>query len=96
MTMFKRPAINVFNTIRFLGQVLLLSILGVLLLVLSTWLVSASGQWDWLAFGVLVGTLPFICFYLAGFLLAPKRFYQSGMWKINPYHCAGALLLCAR
>ncbi len=96
MTMFTLSAINVFNTIKSLGQLLLLFVLGVFLLALSTSLVSVSGQWDWLAFGVLVGTLPFICFYLAGFLLAPKRFYQARIWKHQPSSLRwGVAIVCA-
>ncbi|WP_440879120.1 hypothetical protein [Vibrio natriegens] len=96
MTMFKLSTINVFNAIKSLGQVLLLFVLGSCLLILSTLLVSASGQWGWLAFGILVGTLPFIGFYLAGFLLAPKRFYQARMWKNQPSSLRwGVAIVCA-
>ncbi|MGR5450260.1 hypothetical protein ACP3V3_10955 [Vibrio sp. PNB22_3_1] len=54
MTMFTSRTINFFNLMKRLGQVLLLFVLGACLLILSTLLVSASGQWGWLALGILV------------------------------------------
>ncbi len=96
MTMFTSRTINFFNLMKRLGQVLLLFVLGACLLTLSTYLVSASGQWGWLAFGILVSTLPFIGFYLAGFLLAPKRFYQAQMWKNQSSSLRwGVVIVCA-
>ncbi|HIF5972549.1 TPA: hypothetical protein ACX3GT_004833 [Vibrio parahaemolyticus] len=96
MTMFTSRTINFFNLMKRLGQVLLLFVLGACLLTLSTYLVSASGQWGWLAFGILVSTLPFLGFYLAGFLLAPKRFYQAQMWKNQSSSLRwGVVIVCA-
>ncbi|WMN82040.1 hypothetical protein [Vibrio parahaemolyticus] len=96
MTMFTSRTINFFNLMKRLGQVLLLFVLGACLLILSTLLVSASGQWGWLAFGILVGTLPFFGFYLAGFFLAPKRFYQTNLWKNQSSSLRwGVVIVCA-
>lgn len=96
MTMFTSRTINFFNLMKRLGQVLLLFVLGACLLMLSTLLVSASGQWGWLAFGILVGTLPFLGFYLAGFCLRQNAFIRPKCGKINPHRCVGALSLCAQ
>lgn len=66
-----------------LGQTLLLFVLGACLLFTSSFLMTVSESLGRFTFIILTGILPFLCFYLAGFLLSPKCFYQQKVWRTH-------------
>ncbi|WP_447028023.1 hypothetical protein [Vibrio parahaemolyticus] len=69
------------TALKSLGQTLLLFVLGACLLFTSSFLMTVTESLGRFTFIILVGTLPFLCFYLAGFLLSPKCFYQQKVWR---------------